>query len=510
MTTLVDSHVGARHHRRVWWFGYAAVMTIGLMIAAYASRRFDVPFLGLSLALVVSLLVGWLARPRPTMYAVLFLTAVSDQVTVWWFPFVKRLSSAESIAYVGDAVTISPLELALGIGFVVSVVRHYARFGRLVRASPLTAPVLAFTIFVIYGFARGLMLGGDLRIALLEGRGLFYIALTYVIVVNECTSEQHLRRALAAIIGGVVVQTLLSIEYLTRLDAASREALESLTEHGSSLGHNLVIVTLLCFLLLRVRSAAWRWGLMFAAIPTVFVYLVAQRRAGIAALLVGLTILAIAVYWHDRRRFWLVAPLAAMILVAYTAVFWNSTSSVGFPAQAIKTVVAPGQATEKDQSSDLYRLVETFNLNFTIRTSPLLGIGFGIPFYRPIQLPGINFWDLAAYTPHNSMLWVWLKTGFGGFVTIIYLFGKALMVGGVRVKSLANGPDLVVSLAAAAYVMMFVVYTWVDISWDPRNSVFLGLMLAVCAWPTETGNSKDQDLRSTSRSSEATAATPAA
>ncbi|MDW3214171.1 MAG: O-antigen ligase family protein [Ilumatobacteraceae bacterium] len=470
-----------RHNTLVWWTGYVSVVVTGLVIAAYARRQYDAPFLGLSLAIVVALVLGWVIRPLATLYTVLFLTAISDRVTVWWFPFAKNLSSAESISYVADALTVSPLELALGTGFVVSLVRRYAESGRVLRPSPLTRPVVVFSAFVGYGFLRGIMLGGDLRIAVLEGRGLVYIGLMYAIVVNECTENAHLRRAVAAVLAGVLVQVLLSLEYLNRIDPAVRSDLESLTEHGSSLGHNLVILMLLVFLVLGVRAWQWRWGLTIAVIPTMYVYLLSQRRSGVAALLVALGLVAVVLFWRSPRRFWFVVPAATVLLVGYTLAFWNSASSIGFPAQAIKTVVAPDQASAKDQSSDLYRMVETFNVNFTIRSSPLFGLGFGLPFYQPVQLPNITTFDLAAYTPHNSILWLWIKTGFGGFAAMIYLFAKSLMLGAERVRRMAHGPDLVVSIAAAAFVLMFAVYTWVDISWDARNTVFLGLALAICA-----------------------------
>ena len=33
---------------------------------------------------------------------------------------------------------------------------------------------------------------------------------------------------------------------------------------------------------------------------------------------------------------------------------------------------------------------------------------------------------------------------------------------------------------ATAYILMFAVYSYVDMSWDARNTVFLGLALAIC------------------------------
>jgi hypothetical protein len=471
----------ARHARHVWWIGYLMVVGGGLLVAAVARRRVTEPYLAMTLGLLVLLLIGWLISPRATLYATLLLTAVADQVTVWWFPFVKNLSARESITFVADAATISPIDLALVSGVAVSVLRQYADTGRLLARTKLAAPLLVFSGFVMFGFLRGQLANGDLRAAVFEGRSLFYILLLFVIVTNECTERAHFRRALWAIITGVVIQSLLSIQFVQRLDPADRDAMASLNEHGSTLGHNLVIVTLLTLVLFRIRRPVTIALLAIGAVPVVYVLFLAQRRSGIAALVVAGALIAVVLFWRRRRVFWVVTPLLALAIAGYTAAFWGSTSDVAFPAQAIKSIVAPGSTGEADTTSDLYRRIEAYDLNFTIRTDPLLGLGFGRAFYRPIPLPDISVFEFHAYQPHNSVLWFWIKTGFFGFVTMFYVFGRTIMSGAERVRSMDIDVDFVVTLAMTLFVVMFGVYTWADISWDARNCAFLGLAIAVCA-----------------------------
>lgn len=521
MTTSVipsDSHDQARHNTNVWWLGYIAIVGSGLLIAGFSRRRFAEPFLGLSLAIILVLLIGWLIRPRATLYVTLALTAVSDLVTVAWFPFVKNLSSRESISFVADALTISPLDLALGIGFVISLIRRYARTRTLLAPNPLTFPLILFTLFVVYGFARGLTTGGDARVAVLEGRPLFYILLTFAIVINECTEDAHYRHAVWAVITGVLIQSLLSIDYLGRLDPVQRENLEGLNEHGSALGHNLVIVTFLGFLLLRVRRPVSTKLLAASLIPVVYIIFVSQRRAGVATLVVAGAMMAIALFWRNRRMFWLATPILTLVLAGYVGAFWNSTSSAGFPAQAVKSIIAPGSANAEDASSDLYRIIEAYDLNFTIRTDPLKGLGFGRAFYRPIALPDISVFELNAFQPHNSVLWIWIKMGFGGFVTMFYLFGKTIVVGAERVRRMAVDQDLVIALSGLLFVVMYAMYSFVDVSWDARNTVLLGLAMAICVRPFPDDRETDAEAESSVatdqsdllRTERTTAATPSA
>lgn len=483
-----------RQSRQVWWMGYLVVVGGGFFIAAFARRRITEPWIGLTLGLFLLILLGWLIRPRVALYMTIGLTAVSDTVTVAWFPFVKNFSSRESISFIADALTISPLDVSLLVGFAITGIRNYAATGRLVEPSPLLRPIAIFTGFVIFGFARGIVLGGgDVRIAVLEGRALFYLGLVFAIASNVCTEARHLRYAMWWLLAGVLVQSLLSVGYLNGLDPAQREEVESLNEHGSALGHNLLILGVVSLLMFRARAGKERLLLLAALVPTVFVYMVAQRRAGVAALAIAVLLLLVLLFWRRRALFWFVAPLTGAITVGYLGVFWNSTSSLGFPAQAIKSVIAPGSASAADQSSDLYRLIEAFDLHFTIRTDPLKGLGFGRPFYRPVPLPDITDFELSIYLPHNSILWFWIKTGFAGFATMFYVLGKMVMLGANRARRLADGIDVTVAQLGVLFVVMFTVYTYVDISWDSRNMVFLGLAAAICAFPLPAEEPPAQD-----------------
>lgn len=470
-----------RHLNQVWWLGYTCVVGGGLLLASIARSRITAPFLGVSLGAILLVLTGWVIRPQVTLYATLFLTAVSDIVTVWWFPFVKNFSSRESISFISDYATFSPLELSLCLGFAVSTLRRYANGQSILPRTALTWPLLTFMLFVLLGLVLGLGRGGDLRIAILESRGLFYIVLMFVVVVNVCASERELYRCLMALLGGVIVQAMLSLAYLGRLDAIERDSLESLNEHGSALGQNLLALTILCLVLFRVRNGPAKAVLLIGLIPTVFIYFVSQRRAGIAALAIGAAVVAIALYWRQRRVFWFAVPLAAVGTLVYVAAFWHSSSYLAFPAQAMKGLISPGSATQQDQSSDMYRTVEAFNLNYTIRSSPILGLGFGLPFYRPIPLANIDFFALNAYLPHNSILWIWIKTGFGGFAALFYLVAKSILIGADRIRRTPDRLELAVTLSGVVFVVMYTVYSYVDVSWDARNGVFLGLALAICA-----------------------------
>ncbi len=282
---------------------------------------------------------------------------------------------------------------------------------------------------------------------------------------------------------GITVQALLSLLYLNQLTPVARSELETLTEHGSAIGMNLLLITMLAALTLRGSNRVLRWILPLAAVPVAWAYLVSQRRSAIIALVIAGALLFVILFWRQRHTFFRIAPPVILVGIAYVGAFWNSGSTAGFPAQAIKSVVAADQASADDQSSDLYRIIENYDLNYTIRASPIRGLGFGQPFYMPIELPDISFFEFWAYLPHNSILWFWIKTGVFGFVAMFYLFGKTIMVGVDRVRRLPDGKDTAIAAASVLFVVMLVIYTYVDIAWDVRNMIIFGFAAAVCATP---------------------------
>ena len=146
----------------------------------------------------------------------------------------------------------------------------------------------------------------------------------------------------------------------------------------------------------------------------------------------------------------------------------------------MKTVLFPDQLGADDASSDLYRKTEAFNLWFTIQQNKIAGVGFGQKFLHPLPLPDISFFEFWEYLPHNAVLWIWLKMGFLGFVSMLFLFARAVQHGTRSVLSVRLPEHAAVVSVGLSYVLMFLVFAWVDIAWDIRSTVFLAVAFALC------------------------------
>jgi hypothetical protein len=436
----------------------------------------------LSLAALACIVTAILMRPIAGIYLMVFFSVVGDAVTMTGYPFTLNFSSPQSFLYLADGLTFTPLELCIAVtaaSWFAQVVggRSWQLSGR-----PLLAPVLIFGAFVVAGAVYGVYVQrGDRIIAVWELRPLLYVVAIYVLSSNLFTRTSHYVTLAWVAVVAISIQNLFALRYYYTLAGSERELLQSLTEHPTSLIYNWVILLALALCVLRGCSLLARLGVVAAAIPAAHVWVLAQRRAAVVALLVGFILLAIVLFIRRRKACLVLVPVVLVLTAGYTAAFWNTTDGPGFGAQAVKSVVAPDDLSEKDRTSSLYRDVENYNLVFTARAVPLTGVGFGKPFYRPAQLPYIAGFAFNEYIPHNSIVWIWLKMGYFGFVALLFMIAVALRAGLRASLQLDSGDTLAVTLASFIFIAMFAVFAYVDIAWGPITCVFLAVSMATCA-----------------------------
>jgi hypothetical protein len=285
-------------------------------------------------------------------------------------------------------------------------------------------------------------------------------------------------RLWAFVMVAVFLNGIIAVVNYHSLSAAEKEGVESFVTHGATLSMNAMLILLIGAWMFRKSSWAWRAFLPLMLVPVIYIYLLSERRAAVVALIAGLGVAAVVLCWTKPRVFWRVMPAILIVGAVYTAAFWNAeTSTAGFPAQAVKSVISPNDVSERNQGSDLYRVVEKLDIQYTIRSSPIVGIGFGHPFLRPFPLPQIAPFLLEPYMPHNAILWVWMKAGIGGFVAMVFMFGTAMYTGARSVLKAGRSDFAATLVVAVAFVVMYAVFAYVDIAWDAQNMVLLALAL---------------------------------
>lgn len=460
--------------QRLWHVCLAGLV---LLVAAWAWKNGPEPAL-LAWIIYFSGIAAIVFCPRYGVYQIAFFSLIGDSSLMYWYPFEKNLSSPESLLYLHDALIFSPLEsyimLTMAVWFCQIIIgRHVELF-----AGELLIPTLLFALFLVTGLMYGLATGGSTVIALWESRPIFYLPVMLILTSNLIQKREQIKILFWLCMAAICVESFIGAYTVLVTLGGSISSVDRLAEHSASIHANSLFIFAAAGWLLYRMSPAKRMMLLMM-IPTVaLTYLASQRRAAFVTLAVALVILAIMLFIENRRLFFALAPVAFFFAVIYIGVFWNSTSSVALPAQAIKSIIAP-DPNSVDAHSNVYRVIENVNVSYTVHQSPLFGVGFGQKFYIVISMADISFFDWWEYIVHNSIFWMWLKTGIFGFMSMLLLICSGIMLG-TRVSMRLGGGELnAIALACTLYVMMHFMFAYVDMSWNNQSMIYVGISLGL-------------------------------
>lgn len=418
-------------------------------------------------------------QPRFGIYLIVFLGLVGDIKISWWFPFAKNFSSRESLLYWNDSFSFSPLEISIALTAVIWFGRMALERKIRIKQGPLFWAALVFTFFIGLGLLVGLARGGSLNVALWESRAIFYILAMLVLTSNLLTRPEHIKTVIWCIIGALFIEGLIGSREVIFDLQFDFSTIETLVDHPAAIHINLVLILIAAAWLLKDSSLTLRLLPLVFLPPIILTYIATQRRAAFLTLAVALALLLFFLLRVRRRLFWVVAPPLVVLGLGYLAVFWNSGSALGLPAQAVKSVIAPQQANDKDLSSNLYRITENLNALFTIRQEPLFGVGFGRKFYILYPLPDISFFIWWEYITHNSIIWIWMKSGVFGFMSMAFLIGLSVLKGGRTAVQLPNGDLRVIAVSLTLYLVMHFIFAYVDISWSDQSMMLVGTAMGM-------------------------------
>lgn len=460
--------------RLLWVAGLTAVaLYVSVTMVRSGADPIVVAWLLYAIALALILY-----RPRYGIYLLLFLGLVGDSVLMPWFPFAKNFSSEESIFFLHPDFIISPVELTLTVTLFAWLIRQFGARRVEFYTGPLFWPALIFLAFTCFGVLWGLGRGGDVTIGLFEARPLFYLPIMMVLVSNLLTKRQHASHLMWAIMLALFIEALIGSHYVIFVLGGTLRNVESITEHGAAVHMNTVFIFAAAVWI--YKTSAVKRILLPLMLPVVLLaFMATQRRAAFLALAVACLLLAYVLFKERPYAFWLIMPPLALLGVAYIAAYWNAGGALGKPAQAVKSIVAPGDLNLRDQLSNVYRVLENINVRQTIRAAPLTGFGFGHPFLLVLPLPDISFFKYWQYLPHNSILWIWIKMGVGGFVAMLYLVGMAIMTSVRTWWQMPRNELSAIALTATLYLVMHFLYAYVDISWDIQSMLYVGAMMGV-------------------------------
>lgn len=483
MTVSVGRWVGAADETPA---GRSLLLILLVMAAVLGSAGFAA-LLVLTGGLSVVGLVTWIAvvaivvRPRLGLYTVfalmlLFEAGGADPLMVVGEYLHGGLTGTAGIS--GAVAT--PLELLLLVmlaswGFQAALRRDVG-----LRGTELALPVLALTVALLAGLARGALAGGDMYLALFEARYLFYVPICYLVAAATLRTLGHVRALLGlALVGNGLFAVEGAYRRLALIETGRLGAVREFNySHESVILLASALLLVLGLVAFGVRGKLLAAGLAVSPV-IVFTMLAAERRAGFVALLIGFLALSIVLFVVRRRAFALVAvPLLACTAV-YLPLFWNDTGLIGQPARSVRSVWVPDA---RDASSNTARLLETINVSATIAEEPLLGVGFGREYRFVVAVPDLSWWPLWHFVSHNNVLWLWLKLGALGFLAFWMLMGAAISRAVQHMRPGMPAEGRAFAAFALAAVVTTLVFSYVDIALlSGRITVFLGVILGALA-----------------------------
>ncbi len=465
-----------RRNTRVWVAAFVALLLCSILIGVSSMGAPSPATIGwLIYAIGIAALFY---EPRYGVYLLIFLSLLGDSLVAPWYPFNKNLSSAESLFFVNSAMKFSPLEIYLVLT-VISWLIHGLMQRRLqFFGGRLLKPMLAYAALLIFGMVYGFGRHGDINTGLWEVRPIFYLITMWLLATNLLRKREHVITAFWFVLIALWLEGLLGIYKVTVTLGGDLHGVEAIGEHSMSIHEDAFLAMLFVGVLYKIPPKRWLILLAMAP-PILFSYASNQRRASYISLALALMLMAVVMYKVNRRAFWRIVPVAAALGLIYTAAFWNSTSSIGGPARAIRSVIAPVKNGRDDRSNE-YRVIENVNTDYNIHHAPLTGLGFGQKFIIVAPLPDISFFAWWEYITHNSIMWIWMKLGFFGYFAMIFLVGITVMDGSRLVWRMpVRGELSAITLIAVLYVIMHFVYAYVDMSWDNQSMLFVGLMAGI-------------------------------
>lgn len=380
-----------------------------------------------------------------------------------------------------QGILATPAELLVLWTTLAAGIRTVSERRSLVSDPMLMSAAAIFGLLVLGGVVLGAVNGSDLTIALWEVRSLLLIPLV-MLATSMILKPEHLKYLALALAG---VLAFMSLEAFWRYVTYVRPGTLDVSE-DFAFGHETAVLTGL----LMVMGIAWwlwgpnrgqRYGAALLALFAAIVLLTMQRRAGVIAGEAGILTIALFLLLTHWRRFLVVAPIGVVFAAIYLSVFWNDPNSFGQPARAFRTIFLSAEVDARDQASDEYRRIETFNIWRNIESAPVEGLGFGTVYAKPEPLPDLSsFWPFWEYIAHNTMLWLWMKGGLLTFGAFWFLLGAAI----ARLVAISRATDSGLAIAASAtcgaFICMSVLYAYVDLGLvNTRMMLALGLCLGL-------------------------------
>ncbi len=439
------------------------------------------------------LIVGaWLLWTRPLKWpllALLFVAVTGDDPTgrpyyrVWQSPFwdLGRIAFTNIAFFTG-------FELAVYGLTVVMVIRRVFRSARsLAGVDPVAGQAprpLQYALMVSVGFIAwlvvfGVLRGGVFREALWQFRALLLLPFIGLLASYAFEFPRDLPKLLGVLMAGSIIKGALGSYFIYAIASPRGIDPPHTTGHHDSMIFVTAVVTAIAMLWEHPSSKNLRTALLW--MPMVALGLrFNDRRVAYVEIAMALMFIYALSPWQPVKRFITRAAVIAMpVVLLYMAAGWNARHSPVFaPVQKVRSIIAPAQETEEN-SSNVERDIENYNIVTTWKENMFLGQGFGHAFREFV--PSNDFSQSSfGHVGHNSILWVLWIGGVIGFTGVFGYIAVALYFLGRTLQVATDWKDRVALLAALSIILTYLLQAFGDMGTQSALiDFFVGCALAI-------------------------------
>jgi O-antigen ligase len=379
---------------------------------------------------------------------------------------------------------VNPAELILVVTAAGWLLRSRDKLAR--RPIPLFVPFTVFMAAVAFGVVHGMLTHGDLKIALWTVRPLAYFYIAYLLTFQLVRDRRQVTALLWVFILGVALKGAIGWwRYYVDL-GGSLAGLSNVVGMNSVMAHeeSFFYAGLMLLAVVQILYGAPRGQRIATLLATPLVllpFMANQRRAGVLALIVALPLLCVmTLSLLPKRRHILIGGLvlAGAFLPFYVGASWGTQSLVSEPVQAMKSGVTPDT---RDQLSNQYRVIEDYDLTYTAKHNPLIGIGYGKEMTQAKTLPNISAqFSWFKIAPHNSILWILMTLGLVGFIAFWYFLGSLIIRMLQTARQLPRPGDRGIVAFALVMLASLLVFAMLDQGFfSMRTMIFVGVLMGV-------------------------------
>jgi hypothetical protein len=381
--------------------------------------------------------------------AILLAAAVLFEQTIQ-FPHIPVTENIPMFQGVGPG-HLEGADVLLIIVFFIYLIKGKEWGPRWFPRTHVSVAMRAVLACVVMAVIVGHLHGGSFRVAAMEARPYVYLAATYFLTSVMVRDRRAIRALLWAFVGAVAFKALQG----TYVWIDNRHLVpkpEAYISHEASYFFVIFMLLVLTLWLFDQRGKLRTWATWLLPL-VIWANIVNDRRAAWEMLGGGLLCFGVILYKAmPTRKHVLAKSVVGLVLISaiYFPVMWNSSSSLGQPARAIKSQVNP---SVRDDTSDLYRVQENANLEYNIKHDGLLGNGFGVKIDYALPISDISSQDsLIVYIPHNDVLDVLMRMGILGGVAMWSLIGTGIISGSRLARSRDREVAAIGTLVACSLV----------------------------------------------------------